>query len=39
MKIGYVDTDRIIFKIENMKNDEYQNIKKIILTYLDVKLD
>ena len=28
MKIGYVDTDRIIFKIENMKNEEYQNIQK-----------
>ena len=39
MKIGYVDTDSIIFKIENMKNKEYQNIqKKIILTYSDAKL-
>ena len=28
MKIGYVDTDSIIFKIENMKNEEYQNIQK-----------
>ena len=28
MKIGYVDTDYIIFKIENMKNEEYQNIQK-----------
>ena len=28
MKIGYVDTDSIIFKIENMKNKEYQNIQK-----------
>ena len=28
MKIGYVDTDSIIFKIENMKNTEYQNIQK-----------
>ena len=28
MKIGYVDTDFIIFKIENMKNEEYQNIQK-----------
>ena len=28
MKIGSVDTDSIIFKIENMKNEEYQNIKK-----------
>ena len=28
MKIGYVDTDIIIFKIENMKNEEYQNIQK-----------
>ena len=27
MKIGYVDTDSIIFKIENMKNEEYQNIQ------------
>ena len=38
MKIGYVDTDSIIFKIENMKNEEYQNIQKITLKYLDVKL-
>ena len=38
MKIGYVDTDSIIFKIENMKNEEYQNIQKITLTYSDVKL-
>ena len=28
VKIGYVDTDTIIFKIENMKNTEYQNIQK-----------
>ena len=28
MEIGYVDTDSIIFKIENMKNEEYQNIQK-----------
>ena len=28
MKIGYVDTDSIIFKIENMKNTGYQNIQK-----------
>ena len=28
MKIGYVDTDSIIFKIKNMKNTEYQNIQK-----------
>ena len=28
MKIGYVDTDSIIFKIENMKNEEYQIIQK-----------
>ena len=28
MKIGYVDTDSIIFKIENMKNEEYQNIQQ-----------
>ena len=28
MEIGYVDTDRIIFKIKNMKNKEYQNIQK-----------
>ena len=28
MKIGYVDTDSIIFKIENMKNEEYHNIQK-----------
>ena len=27
MKIGYVDTDSIIFKIKNMKNEEYQNIQ------------
>ena len=35
MEIGYIDTDSIIFKIKNMKNEEYQNIqKKIILIYL-----
>ena len=29
MEIGYVvDTDSIIFKIKNMKNEEYQNIQK-----------
>ena len=28
MEIGYVDTDPIIFKIKNMKNEEYQNIQK-----------
>ena len=28
MKIGYVDTDSIIFKIENIKYEEYQNIQK-----------
>ena len=28
MEIGYVDTDSIIFKIRNMKNEEYQNIQK-----------
>ena len=28
MKIGYVDTDSIVFKIENMKNEEYQNFQK-----------
>ena len=28
IKIGYVDTDSIIFKIENMKNEEYQDIQK-----------
>ena len=28
MKIGYVETDIIIFKIENMRNEEYQNIQK-----------
>ena len=28
MKIGYVDTDSIIFKIKNMRNKEYQNIQK-----------
>ena len=28
MEIGYVDIDSIIFKIENMKNEEYQNIQK-----------
>ena len=31
MKIGYVDTDSIIFKIKNMKNEEYQNIQKTTL--------
>ena len=39
MEIIYVDTDGIIFKIENMKNEEYQNIQKIIMMYLGVKLD
>ena len=39
MEIVYVDTDSIIFKIENMKNEEYQNIQKIIMMYLGVKLD
>ena len=39
MEIGYVDTDCIIFKIKNMKNEEYQNMQKIILIYLDVRLD
>ena len=39
MEIGYVDTDSIIFKIKNIENVEYQNIRKIILIYLDVKLD
>ena len=28
MKIGYVDTDSIIFRTKNMKNEEYQNIQK-----------
>ena len=28
MEIEYVDTDSIIFKIKNMKNEEYQNIEK-----------
>ena len=28
MEIGYVDTDSIIFKIKNMKNEEYQNVQK-----------
>ena len=28
MEIGYVDTDSIIFKIKDMKNEEYQNIQK-----------
>ena len=28
MKIGYDETDSIIFKIENMKNEEYQDIQK-----------
>ena len=28
IEIGYVDTDSIIFKIKNMKNEEYQNIQK-----------
>ena len=28
MKIGYVDTDSIIFKNKDMKNEEYQNIQK-----------
>ena len=28
MKIAYVDTDSIIFKVKNMKNEEYQDIQK-----------
>ena len=28
IKIGYVDTDSIIFKIRDIKNEEYQNIQK-----------
>ena len=28
MKVGYVDTYSIIFKIKDMKNEEYQNIQK-----------
>ena len=28
MKIAYIDTDSIIFKTKNMKNEEYQNIQK-----------
>ena len=28
MEIGYVDTDSIIFKIKNIKNEKYQNIQK-----------
>ena len=28
IKIGYVDTDPITFKIKNIKNEEYQNIQK-----------
>ena len=28
MEIGYVDTDSIIFKIKNMKNEEYQSMQK-----------
>ena len=36
MKIAYVDTDSIISKIKNMKNEEYQDIQK---NNPDVKLD
>ena len=39
MKIGYVDTDSNIFKIKNMKNEEYQNIQKTTLIYSVAKLD
>ena len=39
MEIGYVDTDSIIFKTKNMKTEEYQDIQKVILIYLDVRLD
>ena len=39
MEIGYVDTDSIIFKIKNMKMNNIKIYKKIILIYLDVKLD
>ena len=38
MEIVYVDTDSIIYKIKDIKNEEYQNIQKIILIYLDVEL-
>ena len=38
MKIGYVDTDSIIFKIENMKNEEYQNIQKSNLDIFGCKI-
>ena len=39
MEIGYIDIDSIILTIKNIKNEEYQKIQKIILMYLDVKLD
>ena len=38
MKIGYVDTDSIIFKIENMKNEEYQNVQKNNLDIFGCKI-
>ena len=38
MKIGYVDTDSIIFQIENMKNEEYHNIQKNNPEVFDCKI-
>ena len=38
MEIGYVDTDSIILKIENMKNEEYQNIQKNNLDIFGCKI-
>ena len=33
INIGYVDANSVIFKIKNMKNEEYQNIQKITLIF------
>ena len=38
MKIGYVDTDSIIFKIKNVKNEKYQNMQKISPNILGCKI-
>ena len=38
MKIGYVDTDSIIFKIKNVKNEEYKNIQKNNLDIFECKI-
>ena len=39
MKIGYVDTDSIIFKLKIFKILNIKIFKRIILTYLVIKSD